>query len=71
VPSGSDLVLDDDGAAQQLLDLVGDQTADEIGRPAGRKRDHHMDGLVWKVLGLHGRSSGGEQQESRGEFGKA
>ena len=34
---GAGLVLDDDGLAEDVLDLVGDQAADEIGRAAGGK----------------------------------
>ena len=68
---GAGLVLDDDGLAEDVLDLVGDQAADEIGRAAGREGDHDVDRLVGKVLRLHGGRGRGEQQQSRGEFGKA
>ena len=68
---GAGLVLDDDGAAENVLHLFGHQPADEIGRAAGREGYHHMDRLVGKVLRLNGGRDRSEQQESQGEFGKA
>ena len=64
---GAGLVLDDDGLAEDVLDLVGDQAADEIGRAAGREGDHHADRAVGEVLRLHGGRGRGEQQQGGGE----
>ncbi len=54
-----------------VLELVGDQPADEIGRSAGREGDHHADRPVGEVLRLRGGRGRGKQQDSSGEFGKA
>src|SRR5262249_60310799 len=51
---GARLVLDDDTLTEQVLGFVGEQRADEIGRPAGRERNDHLDRARWVVLRLCG-----------------
>ena len=50
--------------AEDVLHLVGDQAADEIGRSAGREGDHHADRPVGEVLRLYGGRGRGDQQQS-------
>jgi hypothetical protein len=63
---GAGLVLDNDALPEQFLELVGQQTADEIGRAAGRKCDHHADGSHRVVLCLR-RAEEGERGDAGGD----
>ena len=45
------LVLDDDALPQQRLELVRKEARDEIGRSAGRERDHDAHGPRGEILG--------------------
>ena len=56
------LILDDHTLTELFLELVGEQAPNEIGRPAGRKRDHQLDRARRKVLragGCQGHGTGG------------
>ena len=68
---GAGLVLDQDRLAEDVLELVGDQAADEIGRAAGREGDHHADRAGGEVLRLYGGRAMRRAEQRGGKPGKA
>ncbi len=67
---GAGLVLDQHRLRQRVLQLVGEQPADEIGRAAGREGDHHADRAGGEVLGWCGGRDRG-RKKCGGSNGKA
>ena len=59
------------GCGSELLELVGEQAADEVGRAAGREGDHHADRAGGEVLRLGRRGGGGRNEIAAAANGKA
>jgi hypothetical protein len=58
-PGGAPAVLDEDGLAEVLGELLRDDAPDDVGAAAGREADEHTDRLGWVLLG-----GGGAARES-------
>ena len=59
-------VVDDDGLAESLGELLADEAADDVGRPARRERHDEMDRLRGIALRRDKRDGQGAKQRERG-----